>query len=87
MSALKHNIAEQDIPIELDDVIARIRASGQGRTLSIPSLDAIDRFVAQVAQEAPMSHEEEEAWNRSWMQIVEDIRRRDYANEVAEGRG
>jgi hypothetical protein len=80
MSALEHNIAEQDVQDELDALIARIRASGRGRTLPVPSSDAVDRLVAQVAQETPMSREEEVTWNRAWMQIVDDMHRRDRAD-------
>ncbi len=87
MGALEHNIAEQDIQDELKALIARIKASGRGRVLPVPSPDAIDRFVGQVAQETPMSLEEEVAWNRAWMQVIEDMRQRDRADDVAEGRG
>jgi hypothetical protein len=59
----------------------------KGHSLRVPSADAVSRFVARVALESPMSQEEEEAWNQTWAHVIEEMRRRDYEDDVAEGHG
>ena len=87
MTALKHSAADCCVDETLDAVVVRIKASGQGHRLRVPSSDAVSRFVARVALETPMSQEEQEAWNQTWAHVIEEMHRRDYEDEVAEGRG
>jgi hypothetical protein len=87
MTALKHSAADCCVDKTLDAVVVRIKASGQGHSLRVPSPDAVSRFVARVALETPMSQEEEEAWNQTWAHVIEEMRRRDDDDDVAEGRG
>ena len=87
MTALKDSAANCCVDETLDAVVVRIKASGHGRRLRVPSPDAISRFVARVALETPVSQEEQEAWNQTWAHVIEEMHRRDYEDEVAEGRG
>jgi hypothetical protein len=87
MTALKYSAADCCVDETLDAVVTRIKASGHGHRLRVPPPDAVSRFVARVAQETPMSQEEEEAWNQTWADVIEEMRRRDHEDEVAEGRG
>jgi len=78
---------EEDIVRTLEEVVARIQARGEGFVLPRPPQEAIDRLVARVADEPPMSPEEERAWNRQWDEIMDEMHRRDRENDIAEGRG
>lgn len=87
MSALRRNIEEDGAEETLDAVVARIKASGRDHTLPTPSRDAVNRFIARVAEEPSMSEEELSAWNETWAHIIGDIHRRDREDDIAEGRG
>lgn len=58
----------------LEDLAARIRASGAGQTLPRPSQEAIDHFAAEVDNETPLTPEQEAEWNRTWAATLRNIR-------------
>jgi len=68
----------------LEDLAARIRASGAGQTLSGPSQEAIDRFAAEVDNETPLTPEQEAEWNKQWAAVCAEMRRLDEEDEAAD---
>ena len=58
----------------LEELAARIRASGAGQTLPKPSQEAIDRFAAEVDKATPLTPEEEAEWNSTWVATLRNIR-------------
>lgn len=87
MSTLPANTADMGHEDTLEDVIARIKARGRGSMPPKPSAEVIARIAAIVATEQPLSAEEQAAWDREWLHVVDDMRARDRANDIAEGRG
>lgn len=89
MSALNHNPSddESDALETIEDVVARIKARGPGPLPPPPSPDAVRRLIAHVAEETPMSREEELAWNRMWFRVMDEMHQRDRDDDIAEGRG
>lgn len=79
MDALDYNPIEDDAGVEetVEDVVARIKARGPGQLPPPPSREVIQRLVAHVADETPMTREEEIAWNRTWLSILDEMHRRD----------
>ncbi len=89
MDALDYNPLEDDAGAEetIEDVVARIKASGRGQVLPQPPADAVRRVVAQLANEPVMSQEEQAEWNRAWFKIMDEMKRIEREDEIAEGRG
>jgi hypothetical protein len=89
MDALDYNPVEDDADAEetIENVVARIKARGPGRLPPPPSREVIQRLVAHVADETPMTREEELEWNRRWFGILDEMHRRDREDDIAEGRG
>ena len=87
MAALRQNIQNSGDGETLEAVVARIQASRDDLVLPVPAADAVTRFAARVAHEAPMMPEDEAAWNHSWAHIVDEMRQRDHEDDVAKGCG
>jgi hypothetical protein len=71
--------AIHQITIESDDetpeaVVARIQARGRGPTPPPASPEVLAAIVARVANEQPLSPEEEAACNRAWAAIEDESR-------------
>jgi hypothetical protein len=75
-----------DVQRELEDLVASIRRSGPGVVLSEPSQEAIRRFVEHVANEPVMSAAELAEWTAKWEAVEKEMRDRDRADDIAEGR-
>ena len=88
MTALRQDIFDNDGDQETpEDVVARIRARGVGQTLPPPpSQEVIERIIAHVAQQTPLSLAEQAEWDTVWDNIFAEMRRRDDDDDVAEGR-
>jgi hypothetical protein len=83
--------AVQQIPMESDGeapeaVVARIQARGHVTLPPPPSPKVLADIVARVADEQPLNLEEEAAWNRAWAATEDEMRARNSANAIAEGR-
>ena len=89
MDALDYNLVGDDDGAEetIEDVVARIKARGPGPLPPPPSREAIQRLVAQLANEPVMSQEEQAEWNRAWFKIMDEMKRIEREDEIAEGRG
>lgn len=77
MSALRHDVHDDDTVETPKTVVARIKASGHGHTLPVPPADAVSQFVARVASEPSMSQDDEAAWNLAWTRVIDDMQQRD----------
>lgn len=87
MTALRRNLPEDDAEETIEDVVARIKESGRGQVLPKPPADAVQRLVAQIADEGVMSQEDAAEWNRAWFKIMDDMKRQEREDAIAEGRG
>ncbi len=77
MTALREGFFDErddELQETLEELAARIRASGEGQTLPRPSQEAIDRFAAEVDNETPLTPEQEAEWNRTWAATLRNIR-------------
>ena len=72
--------------LDADAVIARIKASGTGTLFPPPSREAIDVYIAHVEATEPLSDEESAASYEAWIELQEEMRARDRADDIAEGR-
>jgi len=68
----------------LEELAARIRASGAGQKLPRPSQEAIDRFAAEVDNETPLTPEQETEWNKQWAAVCAEMRRLNEEDEAAD---
>jgi len=68
----------------LEELAARIRASGAGQMLPRPSQEEIDRLAAEVDNETPLTPEQEAEWNKQWAAVEAEIRRIDEEDEAAD---
>jgi hypothetical protein len=57
-----------------------------GQVLPRPSEEAVRQFVEHLANEPMMSDEELAEWTADWTAIEQEMRYRDHADDVAEGR-
>jgi hypothetical protein len=85
MSAV-HQIAMESDGETPEAVVARIQARGPGTVPPPPAPEVLAAVVARVADEQPLSAEEEAAWNRAWTAIEDEMRARNRDNTIAEGR-
>jgi len=86
MSAQRDPIDEPGVEETAEAVVARIRKRGRTSMLPHPSQEAIRQFVARTAHEPVMSQEDLAAWAAEWSSIEQEMRERDHADDVAEGR-
>ncbi len=85
MEALRYNIGDNDVE-SLDALVARIKASGPGTLLPQPSQEAINAYIAHVQSTPPLDEEERLEVYQAWLEIQEEMRARDRADDIAEGR-
>ncbi len=86
MAALRQDFRD-DEEETLDALVARIKASGRGTLGPPPSQEATNAYIAHVQATPPLSEEERLETHRAWLEIREEMRARDRADDVAEGRG
>lgn len=79
-------LSDEDIQQELEELVARIQSRGPGVVLSEPSDEARRQFVARTANEPVMSAAELAEWQAEWDAVETEMRARDHADDVAEGR-
>jgi hypothetical protein len=69
-----------------EEVVARIQARGCGTLPPAPSPEVLAAIVARVANEQPLTAEEDAAWYRAWTSIEDEMHARNRDNTIAEGR-
>jgi hypothetical protein len=84
MAVARHT--EPDDEETLDELVARIKERGRGSILPRPADEAIRAFLERTANDVPLSPEDVEAWDRAWSGVMQEMRDRDLADAVAEGR-
>lgn len=70
---------------ELAHVVARIRARNTALPLARPSADVIAAVIAHLRDEEPLSDGDLAEHERLWNAVEDEMRRRDQANDRAEG--
>ena len=70
---------------DLARVVARIRATNGALPVSAPSADAIASVIAHLQGEDPLSDADRAAHERLWREVEDEMRRREQANDRAEG--
>lgn len=70
---------------ELERLVARIRARGEGLSLPQPPPDAVAAFLAYTAHETPMSGAELEEHERMWRAVDDEIHAIERANDRTDG--
>jgi hypothetical protein len=70
---------------ELEQLIARIRARGEGQTLPKPEPEAVAAFLARTENEALMGGEELEEHERMWQAVDEEIRTIERTDDSTDG--
>jgi hypothetical protein len=78
--------ADANVQRDLEDLVASIQRRGPGVVLSEPSQEAIRRFVEHLENEQVMSTAELAEWTAEWEAVEKEMRDRDHADDVAEGR-
>lgn len=86
MNAQRDPIEGQGMEETAEAVVARIKERGRASTLAHPPQEAIRQFVARTADEPVMSEDELAVWTAEWSRIEKEMRERDHADDVAEGR-
>ncbi len=85
MSAVHQRAMESDAETP-EVVVARIQARGRRTLPPAPSPEVLAAIVARVANEQPLTAEEEAAWNRTWTSIEDEMHARSRDNAITEGR-
>ncbi len=70
---------------ELARVVARIRATKVGLSVSTPSADAIESVIAHLQGEELLGEADLAEHEHLWREVQNEMRRRDQANDRAEG--
>ncbi len=70
---------------ELARVVARIRATNGALPVSTPSADAPASVIAHLQGEDPLSDADLAEHERLWREVEDEMRRREQANDRAEG--
>jgi hypothetical protein len=70
---------------DLARVVARIRATNGGPPVSTPSADTIASVIAHLQGEDPLSDADLAEHERLWREVEDEMRRRDQADDRAEG--
>jgi hypothetical protein len=86
MNVRPNPVEADDVQRELEELVARIRARGVGEELPRPSEEARQHFIEHLRDERVMTGEELAAWTAEWEAVEKEMRDRDHADDVAEGR-
>ena len=76
-------VGEQMAGLSVDEVVAKIAASGPSRDTYIPPKSSLGEQLGVAPADEPIGAAE---WDRAWAAIEAEIKARDRADDEAEGR-
>lgn len=79
--------AATDFPFTLEQVVVRIQATPPNPAMIRPAKASLGEYLAQsIAAEDPYEPFDQAEWNRQWDAVEAEMKARDRADDLAEGR-